>query len=140
MAARDLVLHNFWWKLLSLMLAALTWLTIQTALERDRTLKQTPVVSTFSRSFPVVPISVLSSANNTNHYRVDPATALVDISGPADELKKLQEHEIHVYIDVSDAGDEKQFRRNVMAQVPHELRVDNLLPTNAVVERVTTAK
>ncbi len=35
MSLRDIILHNFWWKLLSLLLAALTWLTIETAFQRD---------------------------------------------------------------------------------------------------------
>ena len=140
MPARNLILNNFWWKLLSLLLAALTWLTIQTALERDKSLRETPVVGSFSRSFPAVPITILTSSTNTNHYRVEPATALVDISGPAEQLKKLQEHEIHVYIDVSDAGDEKLFRRPVQSLVPHELKVDNLSPTITSVERTTSPK
>ncbi|MDB6022529.1 MAG: YbbR family protein [Pedosphaera sp.] len=140
MAAPDYILHNFWWKLLSLLLAALTWLTIQTALQRDETLRQTPVVGSFSRTFPAVPVTLLTSATNANRYLPDVQTVSVDISGPADQLQKLQEREIHAYIDVSDAGDEKQFRRPIQAQVPRDLKIDSLMPVNTKVERITTAK
>ena len=45
MAAPDYIFNNFWWKMLSLLLAALTWLTIQTAFQRDQDLRETPVIT-----------------------------------------------------------------------------------------------
>jgi len=136
MAAPDYILHNFWWKLLSLLLAALTWLTIQTALQRDENLQQSPVIGSFSRTFTALPITLLNSPTNLTRFKVDPATVLLDVTGPADQLKKLQERQIHVYIDVSDAGDEKQFRRTIQVQVPTDLKVENLTPTYTSVERI----
>src|SRR5579884_2660591 len=116
MAMRDYVLHNFWWKLLSLLLAALTWLTIRTALIREQQLRQTPVTSKgFERDFPDVPITVLTTPTNTSHFRLSPATAKVDVSGPAEQLQKLQKQDIHAYIDLSDVGDEKELRRPIQA-------------------------
>ncbi|HWF19860.1 MAG TPA: CdaR family protein [Verrucomicrobiae bacterium] len=140
MALRDIVLHNFWWKLLSLLLAALTWLTIETALRREEMLRQTPVVGSYSRDFPAVPITLLTASTNANHFRIDPDVASVRISGPADQLQKLQERDIHVYIDLSDVGDEKQLRRNIQAQVPKDLKVEDLKPTYTSVERISNAK
>lgn len=140
MAARDYLLHNFWWKLLSLLLAGLTWLTIQTALQREQSLRQAPVVGTFSRTFNAVPITLLTASTNNSRFRIDPATTRVDVSGPADVLQKLQEHDIHAYIDLSDVGDEKQLRRNIQAQAPRDLKVDKLDPTYTTVERVSNAK
>ena len=73
MAFRDYILHNFWWKLLSLLLAALTWLTIETAFKKEETLRDTPVVTgSSSRSFPSVAVTLLSSAANTGRYTVTP--------------------------------------------------------------------
>ena len=140
MPLRDIVVHNFWWKLLSLLLAALTWLTIETALKREQVLRQTPVVGSYFRDFPALPVTLLTASTNTNHFRIDPSTASVRVSGPADQLQKLQEPDIHVYIDLSDIGDEKQVRRPIRADVPKELKVDNLNPANATAERVSETK
>jgi YbbR domain-containing protein len=140
MALRDIVVHNFWWKLLSLLLAALTWLTIETALRREQMLRQTPVIGSFSRTFPSIPITLLTASTNANHFRIDPSTVSVDVSGPADQLQKLQERDIHVYIDLSDVGDEKLVRRTIQAQVPKDLKVDNLNPANTTAERISNAK
>jgi hypothetical protein len=39
-------------------------------------------------------------------------------------------------VDVTDAGDEKQFRRNIQVQVPGDLKIESLKPTSANVERL----
>ncbi|HZV36940.1 MAG TPA: CdaR family protein [Verrucomicrobiae bacterium] len=144
MPLRDIVVNNFWWKLLSLLLAALTWLTIETALQREQSqkhsLKEAPLVNSSKRTFPAVPITLMTSTMNTNRFSITPATTTVDISGPEDELLKLQEKDIHVYIDLSDLSDEKQVRRPIRAEVPNNLKVDNLTPANATAERISEPK
>jgi hypothetical protein len=87
-----------------------------------------------------VPITILSAAANPNQFRVDPLTVSVDVSGLADRLAKLQEKQIRVFVDVSDAGDEKKFRRNIQAQVPGGLKVDRVTPTYVTVERLLDAR
>jgi hypothetical protein len=37
MASRNIVLDNFWWKLLSLLVAALAWFLIETEVQKKRT-------------------------------------------------------------------------------------------------------
>ncbi len=140
MALRDYILHNFWWKLSSLLLAALTWLTIQTSFRRDQNLQETPVVTSSKRTFPSVPVELLNSPANTSRFRLDPATVEVDVIGTAVELSHLQEQQIHAYVDVSDAGDEKQFRRDIQAQVPGGLKVEHLAPAYSKVERLTSSR
>ena len=137
MRLRDFILHNFWWKLLSLLLAILMWLTIQKALKRDLNLEQTLIVNADTRRFPSVPLTMMTATPNLYHYRADPATVEVEISGSVDDLAKLQERQVHAFVDVSDAGEEKQFRRVIQAQVPGNLKVEHLNPENANVERVT---
>jgi YbbR domain-containing protein len=88
MRLRDLVLHNFWWKLLSLLVAVLMWLTIQTAFRRDQALRESPVMNSDTRSFPLVPVTILTSTPNPYHYDADPVTVAVEISGSADECMR----------------------------------------------------
>ena len=137
MPLRDYVLNNLWWKVLSLLLAAFTYLTIQTAFQKDQNLRETPVEGSFTRSFPSVPVTLLSSALNPARFQVDPPTVTVKVSGAREALARLAERQVHVFVDVSDARDEKQFRRTIQAQVPDGLQVDGLSPSNAIVERVT---
>ena len=140
MALRDYIVNNFWWKLLSLLLAALTWLTIRTAFERDQNLQESPVVNSSRRSFPALPITLLTSPTNLNRYRVDPPSVSVEVSGTEAELKKLQEKEVHLYVDISDVRDEKQVHRRIETQAPGDLKVTSLSQTYANVERTTGSK
>jgi YbbR domain-containing protein len=135
MAYRDYILHNFWWKLLSLLLAALMWLTIETAFQKDKFLGETPVVTSSRRVFPSVPVTLLTSPSNTNDYTVDPLTVTVELSGAADQLSKVTERQLHVFVDLSDAGDERRFRRYIMTQAPGNLKVERPNQIMAMVER-----
>jgi YbbR domain-containing protein len=141
MAMRDLILHNFWWKLLSLLLAALTWFTIQTALQKDRTQSaQSPVVTVSTRTFPAVPITLMTSAYSNNQFRLNPPMVAVEVSGQADELEKLQVRQIAAFVDVTRIEDEKEVRKDIQVQVPKGFKVESFKPLYASVERLTTAK
>jgi len=140
MASRDYILHNFWWKLLSLLLAALTWLTIETAFQKDEARRQSPVVTTSTRTFAAVPITLMMPTANTNRFTVNPTTVSVEVSGNANELFALQMQDIKAFVDVSDAGDQKQFRRTIQTQLPGDLKVASLSFTNASVDRITSSK
>jgi YbbR-like protein len=140
MAARDYILHNFWWKLLSVLLAALTWFTIQTSFQKDQNLRQSPIITTSTRSFPAIPIMLQTSAANTNRYRVNPQSVTVEVSGAADVLEKLQTKQIQAVVDVSEAPEEKEFRKDIQVQVPKDLKIVNTKPIYVTVEKITGQK
>lgn len=137
MALRDYIVNHFWWKLLSLLLAALAWLTINALLLKEESLQSSPVVTTSTRPFAMVPVTLLTSPFNTNRFRTYPETVSVDIGGTEGDLKKLQPGQIQAFVNLTDAGDEKQFRKPIQIQVPREFTVKSLTPTNASVERIT---
>jgi YbbR domain-containing protein len=140
MAYRDYILHNFWWKLLSLLLAALTWLTIETAFKKEETLRETPVVTgTSSRSFPSVAVTLLSSATNTGRFTVTPQAVTVEVSGKPEDLEKLQVQDIKVFVDITDTDDEIKFGKTIQVQAPRDFKAVALPPT-ASVERINNAK
>lgn len=138
MAYREYILNNFWWKLLSLLMAALTWLIIETAFKKDEAQRQSPVVTTSTRTFAMVPITLMMPTTNTNRFTVNPAAVSVEVSGNANELLSLRMQDIKAFVDVSDAGDQKQFRRPIQTQLPGDLKVASLSHTNASVDRITS--
>jgi YbbR domain-containing protein len=138
MAARDLIINNFWWKLLSIFLAALTWITISDSINKAG--EQTSIEITGNRPFPVVPLTVLTSTYNSNQYRVDPVAVFVEVSGNADVLKKLELQQIVAFVDASKMQDEKEIRCDVHVHTPPDVRVEKIEPAYADVERVTPAR
>ena len=138
----DFVVHNFGWKVVSLIAAALTWLAIDKAFHRDEkrveNLKEAPVVGTFSRTFPEVPVTVLLSAANTNKYRVTPSVITIELGGDDEnELKNLPLSKVVASVDLTeDAGVEKEFRRRINVLVPSQhIKVSAYSPGSARVER-----
>jgi YbbR domain-containing protein len=140
MAFREYILHNFGWKLLSLLLAALTWLTIETAFKKEETLRATPVVTgSSSRSFPSVSVTLLSSAANAGRFTVTPQTVTVEVNGKQEDLEKLQVQDIRAIVDVTDSDDEMKFRKTIQVQMPKDFKAVAVPPT-ASVERISNAK
>ena len=141
MAKRDLVLHNFGWKVLSLLLAALMWMAISTAVLKDEqrawNLQESPVES--MRRF-AVPITLLTRAVGGNQFAITPAAVEVAVSGKAVDLEKLQVRQIAAFVDVTSATEEKLFRRDIRAQAPPEFRIQSVTPAIASVERLAPAK
>lgn len=139
MTLRDVILHNFRWKALSLVLAVLTWLAINASFHQG-----SPVVPSYHRLFSEVPVTWLAGAANTNRYKITPETVTISAGSAVSgrELENLQLRDIHAFIDVSDADELRQFRRPVHIQLPIELKVfvESYSPSNVTVERITMPK
>ena len=143
MASRNLILHNFWWKLLSLLLAGLTWLTIDTAFQRgEQQAKAMEEVETDSRRpFYGIPVTLLASPANTNRFMVTPEVVSVEVGSKDNKaLDDLQPRRIQAFVDVTDAEDEKQFRKPIQINVPAGFVVLAVAPTNASIERITSPR
>jgi hypothetical protein len=140
MASRNIILHNFGWKLLSLATAGLLWVIINIVLQKDEQLRvaQREVETESRRPFYGIPITVLASPSNTNRFAITPDLVSVDVgSKDSKALYDLQARQVQAFVDVSDAEDEKQFRRPVQIHVPADFEVVAMAPTNASVERVS---
>ena len=139
----DYVVHNFAWKLISVLLAGLTWITIDKAFHRDEikveNLKEAPVIGTFTRTFPEVPITIMTSAANTNRYRVSPLTISVELSGDNEtNLQNLALSKVQAIVDLTGAADEKELRRRISVPAPSpNIKVITYSRIMADVERVS---
>jgi YbbR domain-containing protein len=143
MASRNIILHNFGWKMLSLLLAALMWLYIATVSQRDERIAAASreVVTENRRPFYGIPITLLNSTANTNQYAVTPQMVSVEVEGEDRKaLDDLQARRVQAFVDVTDAEDEKQFRRPIQVSVPKAFTVFGIAPSNAIVERITSPR
>ena len=138
MPSRNSILNNFGWKLLSLFLAALTWLTIHTSFERhEEAANQATVITSSSRIFSAIPLTLLTSPTNTNRFRLSPDFVEVEIGGEESQLQTMQARDVQAFVNITDAQDEVQFRKPIEVRVPHEVILKTINPTNASVERIT---
>ena len=126
---QNIVLKDIRWKLFSLVLATLAWLTVEVALRNSTTplsaISRTPLEqTTFSR----LPVVIMSSAEDVRSIKVQPKEVDVTVRGEAKILQKLTAKDIRVLVDltgISAAHDDLKARIEVStpAGVSH-IKVD----------------
>jgi YbbR domain-containing protein len=136
---RDLILRNFWWKLLSLTLAALTWSIIHFD-AKFKDVQITPPSESFKLELPAVPIGVRTRPDDTNRYIFRPSTAFIVFSGEKEELEKITDDDVDAYLDLANANLDEP--RQIELRVRHPERVTRLsvVPTHLMVKKAVPEK
>ena len=88
MAMRDWITNDFGWKLFSLFLAVAIWLTVHKIYEEPGAAFGPAAGDTVT--FGNLPVRVVSAASDVRDFRAAPLTVKVTVSGPAEDMAKLQ--------------------------------------------------
>ncbi len=118
MRVRDLILKDFWLKLLALAVAVLIHLTVSTAIKRELGLAADTASVAHSRVFPALPVLVVSSAADVHEFRVRPSHVEVEVRGPADVVSRLTEKDVRVIVDLTDIQWTAGLRKRVEVSTP----------------------
>ena len=98
MGLRQFVQHNLGLKIIALLLATLTWLTIRFAIhqeQRNQTFTSTLVTNTWTG----IPILVLRDAHDLHVYELSPSEATVTAVGEAPRLRQLRARDFKLFVD-----------------------------------------
>ncbi len=132
MAWRNFIFRNFGLKVFSLVLAALIWFAIQAQLHTGARFPGNPFRPLETREFHR-PITVLASATNRLALRIEPKEVHVKVIGDASTIKKLQAHEIQVFVKLTDAPRlEGSFPIEVI--LPRDVNLQDLQPSHVSIE------
>jgi YbbR domain-containing protein len=104
MAMRDWFIKDFGWKIFSVVLAVVIWLTVNKILGEGA-----------GNSLPVL---IVSSAADVRDFRIAPTTVTVEISGSADDMAKLQASEIRAVVDLTGIESAKDLHCRVDVSTP----------------------
>src|SRR5436190_5498940 len=99
MNARELILHNFWLKAFSLVLAIMIWLAIHSNLQTESGAQaafRPPEIGLYAR-----PIMLMTSPDDHTSYMVEPLAVNVKVNGDSELLKKLNPNDLQVYVDLT---------------------------------------
>jgi len=106
---------DFWWKLFSLVLAVVIWLTVYK-------IREEPVVLAAVTGVPLtygsLPVLVVSTAADVRDFRVLPGAVSVKVSGPAEVMAVLQANQIHPVVDLTDITVTRNLKRRVEVSTP----------------------
>lgn len=122
----DIFLKDFGWKLLSLCLAVVIWLTVH------KILSETPDTSPEARISTLIysnlPVRAVSSVADVSGYQLDPATVEVTLTGPGNVMSQLEEAQIQTTVDLTEAATNKISHAKVLVSPPRGVMVFNVSP------------
>ncbi len=136
MTLRDLILSNFGWKLLSLVLATLVWWRVNSLVETERELGSGPVVNAERTGTFSLPVRVLGPARNLGGFAVVPAEVNVTLRGRPAALELVNSTNVVVYVDATLPPDTKAATRIVIVRPPPGVTVQEVRPRQVYVERM----
>jgi hypothetical protein len=118
--SRNILFRNFGWKLLSLGLAIVIWLTIKAlSAEQGQT----------ERMFLNLEIRIVSGTADVRTFRIEPNTVTVTVKGRPGAVDHLAEREIRAYLDLTAADLTQSFRQHLDIAVPNGITVVRFEPT-----------
>jgi YbbR domain-containing protein len=126
MAKRDLILHNFWWKVTSLLLAVIVWIVVHGT-------DQTNDIYRAPRHFPGHVLSVMRDTNDKRKIRVTPTEVDIIVTAPITEATRLTDSDIQTFVDLSDV-DERHTKARIRVYVPRGVQLESITPDEATVE------
>ena len=144
MNLRELILGNFWWKLLSLFFAVAIWSYIRAGIQGEVILKHHPATGTATGTFPRnFPIRVLADSGDTHNYKVTPTEVAVIVTGELAAMNDLNAQEIRVFVDMTDVESDAsipkppdEFAREVQVRTPPNISVQKVNPSTVLVKRL----
>lgn len=140
MSLRHLFLHNWRWKLFSLLLATAIWFFVDASLRNDVVVRKNPLSSRADFQGHVK-VGVFSSGNLSTPLRVEPAGVDVTVRGDFVALQDLDWKQIRAFVDVSSLGTNGNsaalfFERLVEVRGPANVEVIRVEPVIVTVRRV----
>jgi YbbR domain-containing protein len=125
---RNLFLEDPWLKLFSFALAALTWLTVTVAIQR-----QTSPSAAYGKEmvFFNMPVTILSSTGDVHNVRVDPREVQLTVQGDARTLANLTARDLHLMVDVT--GLSSDIRKPIEVSTPPGISQVRVVPAEVLV-------
>lgn len=114
---RELLTKDIGWKIFSLLLAIVIWVTVKTgSLESPR---GTGVLGDWeTRSFTNVPVLVISAAADVREFQIDPNMVNLEVSGRPEIMAALQRKDIQPVIDLTEIEYARSLRKRVTVSAP----------------------
>lgn len=136
MTLRDLIVNNFGWKLISLVLATLIWWRIDNLDKRGEDPTQTSAFSPAETQTFSLPVRVLGPARNLGGFTVVPSEVTVTLRGTRDVLERVKATNVVVYVDAAFPPDARSATLTVVVRPPAGVSVQEIRPVGVYVERM----
>ncbi len=135
MSLRHYILHNFWLKLFSLVLATLVWVVVYTVQTKSTTL---PGFEEGKErlTFEQVRVAVIKLPSDTRLYRITPSAVDVTLAGTPATLKALKPGDLEVFINLANMRYETRIHE-VQLHIRAKVDVVSVSPAIVHIERIS---
>lgn len=137
MSLRALILHHFWLKLFSLLLATLIWFAIHFWIEGGNRPPRNPITNSIGRQLFRMPVRVLTKPGDDRIFKVEPKEVSVSVTGEAAVMRDLTSKDIFVYVDVANIRSTRETNQQIKLDIPKEVTLINVVPRTVNVEQVS---
>jgi hypothetical protein len=127
MAKRDYILHNFWWKVTSFLLAIIVWMVVRgTGAVPDATPR-------LERRFAQHTLSLLRETTDKRPIRITPSEVDIVVAAPPVEAMRLVDADIQTFVDMNDV-DQRTDTVRIRVYVPRGVQLRSIEPQEVTVE------
>ena len=137
---RDWITNDFGWKLFSVFLALVIWVTVHEVYEEPH--GAAIWVAGNSVTYGNLPVLVVSTAADVRDFRVVPNVVSVTVSGAPKVMADLQAKNIRVVVDLTELKPDNDLRRHVDVSTPPGVTLVKVEPpeVGVIVPPVPTKK
>jgi hypothetical protein len=128
---RDWLTKDFGWKLFSVILAVVIWLTVHQIYEEPKTVAAS--VAGDKVTYGNLPVLVVSTVENVRDFRVVPTVVSVTVSGSPEVMAVLQANQIRAVVDLTDIESGHELRRKVEVSTPPGVTLVSVEPSRVEV-------
>ena len=123
---RDWFTKDIGWKIFSVILALVIWLTVHKIYEEPGAATSRARENTYDD----LPVLIVSESADVHDFRVVPATVSVTVSGSPEAMSTLQANEIRATVDLTTG---KELRRKVEISTPPNVTLVSVEPSHVSV-------
>src|SRR6476660_8896793 len=134
MAWKDFLQRNLGWKITSLILAAVVWLTLQSDGGKRFGFAQSLALIVPTREFIRHPVNLLTAKDETRRFRLDPSEVDLVVRGERLKLQNLSPKAIQAVVDVTRASDSSDFTAKVEVFGPPDVTIVQVIPAEVRVQ------
>ena|ERR1700722_5588741 len=129
MAKREWLTEDFNWKLFSVVLAVVVWLTVHKIRDEPGAPGLLAVPNTFSN----VPVLAVSATADVHDAHVAPNAISITISGAPDLIAVLQTNQLHAIVNLTGIDSAHDLKRHVDVTLPPGVTLLNVDPPEVTV-------
>jgi YbbR domain-containing protein len=129
MAKREWMTEDFGWKLFSVFLAVVIWITVHKIREEP----EASVAFGDGNTYGDVPVGIVSATADVHDVRVVPNKVDVKVSGPPDIMETLQANRIHVFVNLTGIDSAHDLQRPVEVSLPRGVTLVSVDPPQIIV-------